>query len=127
MAQDPAGTGMAHEDDASSSAATAQAVVSAAQAVGRQAAADDDGSFDLLQDVELTVTVELGRAHMEIRDILNVGSGTIVELGKLVSEPVDVLVNGTPFAQGEVVVVDDAFAVRITRLLDRNHLVAKSN
>lgn len=123
MAQDAArGTTMPAEDEAETPATTAAQVVSAAQAVARDSGGEPTGGLDALMGVELSVTVELGRTRMEIRDILALGVGGIVELGKLVSEPVDVLVNGTPFAQGEVVVVDDAFAVRITRLLDRSML-----
>ncbi len=79
----------------------------------------DAKNLDILLDVSLKVTVELGRARMKFRDVLNLHSGSIVELAKQTSEPVDILVNGALLATGEVVVVDDHFAVRITKLLNR--------
>jgi len=78
-----------------------------------------DGSLDMLMDVGMKVTVELGRANLKVRDLLNLSSGAIVELEKQAGEPVDILVNGTMMAQAEVVVVDDRFAVRITKMLNR--------
>ena len=71
-------------------------------------------SLDLLLDVPLQVTVELGRARKLVRDILNLAAGSIIELDKLAGEPVDVLVNGKLVARGEVVVVDENFGVRVT-------------
>jgi flagellar motor switch protein FliN/FliY len=77
------------------------------------------GNLDLLLDVNLKVAVELGRSRLKFRDVLNLTNGSVVELTKLTSEPVDILVNGSLLATGEVVVVDDHFAVRITKLLNR--------
>jgi flagellar motor switch protein FliN len=77
------------------------------------------GNLDLLLDVNLKITVELGRAELKFRDVLNLSTGSVVELGRQTSEPVDILVNGALLASGEVVVVDDHFAVRITKLLNR--------
>jgi flagellar motor switch protein FliN len=87
----------------------------------RGAAADGTGggNLDLLLDVNLKVAVELGRSRLKFRDVLNLTNGSVVELTKLTSEPVDILVNGSLLATGEVVVVDDHFAVRITKLLNR--------
>lgn len=79
----------------------------------------DAKNLDMLLDVNLKVTVELGRTRMKFRDVLNLHNGSIVELTKQTSEPVDILVNGALLATGEVVVVDDHFAVRITKLLSR--------
>lgn len=75
-------------------------------------------NIDLLLDVPLELTVELGRTTMSIRNILSLGSGSVVELQKLAGEPVDILVNNRPIATGEVVVVDDNFGVRIADILD---------
>jgi flagellar motor switch protein FliN/FliY len=77
------------------------------------------GNLDMLLDVNLKITVELGRAQLKFRDVLNLSTGSVVELGRQTSEPVDILVNGALLASGEVVVVDDHFAVRITKLLNR--------
>jgi flagellar motor switch protein FliN/FliY len=82
-------------------------------------AAGDNANLDLLMDVDMKLTVELGRARLKFRDVLNLTSGSVVELAKLTSEPVDIMVNGALLATGEVVVVDDHFAVRITKLLNR--------
>lgn len=74
-------------------------------------------SLDLLMDIELPVSVELGRVNMTIRSILGLGPGAVVELDKFSGEPVDLLVNNKKFAEGEVVVVDQNFGVRITALV----------
>ncbi|MHB8078750.1 MAG: flagellar motor switch protein FliN [Candidatus Krumholzibacteriia bacterium] len=88
-------------------------------------AAPDTRNLGMLLDVNLRVTVELGRTRLKIRDILNLATGSVVELGKPASEPVDILVNGALLASGEVVVVDDNFAVRITKLLSRAERLKK--
>ena len=75
------------------------------------------GNLDLLRDVGLRVTVELGRTQLPIRQVLPLGPGSIVELDRLAGEPVDVLVNGVLIARGEVVVVDEKFGVRVTEVL----------
>ena len=67
-------------------------------------------------DVELTVALELGRADVALRDVLSLSRGTVIELDKRAGDPVDVVVNGLVVARGEVVVVDDRFAVRITEV-----------
>ena len=77
------------------------------------------GNLDLLLDVNLKISVELGRTRLKFRDVLNLSAGSVVELGRQTSEPVDIMVNGALLATGEVVVVDDHFAVRITKLLNR--------
>ncbi len=77
-----------------------------------------DSQIDMLMDVELDVTVELGRKIMLVEEILRLGKGSVVELNKLAGEPVDILVNGRKLAEGEVVVVEDHFGVRLTHLLD---------
>ncbi len=77
----------------------------------------DRSNIELLLDVKLPVTVELGRTDIEVRQILEFGPGSIVELGKEVNAPVDLLVNGVLMARGEVVVVEDHFGVRLTSLI----------
>ena len=77
----------------------------------------EPGSIEMLMDIRLPVSVELGRTQSLVCDILDYGPGTVVELNKLAGDPVDVLVNGKLVAQGEVVVIDDHFGVRITVLL----------
>jgi len=83
-------------------------------------------NIDLILDVPLDVEVILGTAMKRIRDILNLAPGAIIELDRLVEEPVQIAVNGTPIARGEVVVVNENFGVRITHIMDPyeriNHL-----
>ncbi len=75
------------------------------------------GSLNHLLDVSVLVTAELGRATMAIGDILKLGLGSVVGLNRTVAEPVDLLVQGVPFARGEVVVIDDRFAIRIKEIV----------
>ncbi len=75
-------------------------------------------TLELLYDLELPLSVELARKEMQIREILNLGEGSIVEFDKLAGEPVDILVNDKKIAEGEVVVIEDRFGVRITGLVD---------
>jgi flagellar motor switch protein FliN/FliY len=76
-----------------------------------------DTNIDLIMDVPLQVTVELGRTRKLIRDVLELAPGSVVELDKLAGEPVDILVNGKLIAKGEVVVIDENFGVRITDII----------
>lgn len=78
----------------------------------------DDDKLDFLKDLQLNVYIELGRTKMEIKDILELERGYVVELEKLASEPVDVFVNNKKIAEGEVVVIDKHFGIRITNLID---------
>lgn len=76
-------------------------------------------NIDLIMDVPLEVTVELGRASRSIKEILDFSPGTIIELNKLSGEPVDVLVNGKLIAKGEVVVIEESFGIRVTEILNK--------
>lgn len=78
----------------------------------------DRKNIGLLLDVPLQITVELGRTTKKIKEILEFGQGSIIELDKLAGEPVDILVNGKSVAKGEVVVIDESFGVRITDIID---------
>lgn len=77
----------------------------------------DKASLEMLLDIGLQVTVELGRTKMNIREVLSLGPGTVVELNRVAGEPVDILINGKPIAKGEVVVIGDMFGVRVTDIL----------
>lgn len=74
-------------------------------------------NIDLIMDVPLEVTVELGRTRKSIQDILEFAPGTIIELNKIAGEPIDVLVNGKYVAKGEVVVIEESFGVRVTEII----------
>lgn len=77
-------------------------------------------NLDILLDVPLKVTVELGRTKKPIKDILDLATGSIIELDKLAGEPVDILVNETLVAKGEVVVIDENFGVRVTDIISKS-------
>src|SRR5262249_14271589 len=74
--------------------------------------------LDSLLDVSVLVTVELGRASLTVNEVLKLGVGSVVELDRLVLEPVDLMVQGVRLARGEVVVVGDRFAIRIKEIAD---------
>ncbi|MFN3740631.1 MAG: flagellar motor switch protein FliN [Thermodesulfovibrionales bacterium] len=73
--------------------------------------------LDFLLDIPLEITVELGRARMLIRDLLQLGQGSILELDKMAGEPLEILVNNRLVARGEVVVVNDKFGIRLTEVI----------
>ena len=74
-------------------------------------------NFDLVRDVELTVKIELGRTRMRLEDVLRLGQGALVELDRHAGDPVDVFVNDRLVARGEVVVLNEKFAVRLTEVV----------
>ena len=87
------------------------------QQLSQPSGSSEPSNIDLLMDVNLPVSIELGRTKMSISDILALGPGSVVELARLAGEPVDVMVNHKLVARGEVVVVDENFGVRITQLI----------
>ena len=90
-----------------------------------QGAADpnQNGNMDLLMGVSLNVSVEIGRTKRKIKDIVDFGQGTVIELNKQAGAPVDIVVNGQLLARGDVVVIDDNFGVRITEIVGVKELV----
>jgi flagellar motor switch protein FliN/FliY len=90
---------------------------SIAETPNEQPQAVNTTNIDLLMDVSLRVTVELGRTRMQLAQILELQHGSVVELERLAGDPVDILVNDCLVARGEVVVVDDKFGVRITEMV----------
>ncbi|PFA67873.1 flagellar motor switch phosphatase FliY [Bacillus sp. AFS015802] len=82
-------------------------------------------NLNMLLDIPLQVTVELGRTNRSVRDILELSSGSIIELDKLAGEPVDILVNSQLMAKGEVVVIDENFGVRITDIVSQSDRIKK--
>jgi len=82
------------------------------------------GDVDMIMDIPVQLSVELGRTRLTIKNILQLGQGSVVELDGLAGEPMDIFVNGYLIAQGEVVVVDDKYGIRITDIItpsDRIH------
>lgn len=84
-----------------------------------------DRNLDLILDIPLKVTVELGRTKMVVTDLLNLGQGSVVELSKLAGEPMEVLVNNKLVARGEAVVVNEKFGVRLTDIISKAERVEK--
>lgn len=78
---------------------------------------DGPQSIDFLLDIPLEITVELGRTRIQIGDLLKLGQGSVVELEKLTNEPVDIYINQKLMGHGEVVVVNDKFAIRLTNII----------
>jgi flagellar motor switch protein FliN/FliY len=76
-----------------------------------------DRNLELIMDIPLRVTVELGRTKMVVRDLLSLGQGSVVELSKLAGEPMEILVNDKLVAKGEAVVVNEKFGVRVTDII----------
>ncbi len=79
--------------------------------------AGEGGDLDLILDIPVTLTVELGRTKIPIKHIMQLAQGSVIELDALAGEPMDVLVNGCLIAQGEVVVVNEKFGIRLTDIV----------
>ena len=103
---------LAAEADANDAAAQASA-----QANADAAGANKDRNLQLILDIPLRVTVELGRTKMPVNELLNLGQGSVIELNKLAGEPMEVLVNDKLIARGEAVVVNEKFGVRLTDII----------
>ena len=106
----------APEGDGGSVRSAAQAVVADAVAAGP--VRTEAGGLALLRDVEMTLTVELGRTSMPVRDLLALAPGSVVELDRAAGAPADLMVNGRLLARGEIVVVDEDYGLRITEIVD---------
>jgi flagellar motor switch protein FliN/FliY len=87
--------------------------------------ATNDAGLGMLMDIPVEVSMEIGKAQMSIRDLLQLNPGSVVELDRLAGEPLDVLVNGTLIAHGEVVVVDDRFGIRLTDVISASERIQK--
>jgi flagellar motor switch protein FliN/FliY len=81
--------------------------------------------LDLLLDVPLDVTVELGRSRMSIQELLGLSPGSVIELDKIAGEPLDIVVNDRLIARGEAVVVNDKFGIRITDIVSKSERIAR--
>jgi flagellar motor switch protein FliN/FliY len=81
------------------------------------------GRLDLILDVTLPVTVELGRARMQIQEVLKLVPGSVIELDKLAGDPVDLYINDRPIAKGEVVIIDESFGIRLTSIVTASERV----
>ncbi|CAG0910176.1 unnamed protein product [Cyprideis torosa] len=79
----------------------------------------------MVLDIPVTLSMELGRTRISIRDLLQLNSGSVVELQRMADEPMDVMVNGTLVAHGEAVVIDDKFGIRLTDVVSPTERVKK--
>jgi flagellar motor switch protein FliN/FliY len=84
-----------------------------------------DVNLDIILDVPVTISMEIGRTRINIRNLLQLNQGSVVELDRFAGEPMDVLVNGTLIAHGEVVVVNDKFGIRLTDVISPSERVKK--
>ncbi len=91
----------------------------------RDSAMDESHGLDILMDIPLEISVELGRTKLVVKEVVDLGVGSIVEIEKAAGEPVDILVNGRLVARGEVVVIEDNFGVRITEILNPRERLAR--
>jgi flagellar motor switch protein FliN/FliY len=91
------------------------------------AGGESSGDLDLILDIPVTLTVELGRTKIPIKHILQLAQGSVIELDALAGEPMDVLVNGCLIAQGEVVVVNEKFGIRLTDIVTPSERMRRLN
>jgi flagellar motor switch protein FliN/FliY len=84
---------------------------------GRSAAGAPGGSLENLLDVSLPVAIEFGRTHLTVQEVLELGNGSVIQLDRMVGEPIDIFVSDRKLAEGEVVVIGEHFGVRITRIV----------
>lgn len=115
---------------AEQTAATPPAAQSAAQSVFKPLAGAAPGTgtdIDLIMDVPVQLTVELGRTRLTIKNLLQLGQGSVVELDGLAGEPMDIFVNGYLIAQGEVVVVEDKYGIRLTDIITPSERINRLN
>jgi len=85
----------------------------------------EDVNLDVILDIPVTISLEIGRTGINIRNLLQLNQGSVVELDRLAGEPLDVLVNGTLIAHGEVVVVNEKFGVRLTDIISTADRIKK--
>ena len=90
-----------------------------------RAVADGDVNLDVILDIPVTIAMEIGRTKINIRNLLQLNQGSVVELDRLAGEPLDVLVNGTLIAHGEVVVVNEKYGIRLTDVISPAERVKK--
>lgn len=84
-----------------------------------------DENLDVILDIPVTISMEIGRTRISIRNLLQLNQGSVVELDRLAGEPMDVLVNGTLIAHGEVVVVNEKFGIRLTDVISAQERIKK--
>ncbi|QYJ85041.1 flagellar motor switch protein FliN [Shewanella mesophila] len=114
-------------------AAMAEQAIEEAQAVELDELADSSkplteeeaAKLDTIMDIPVTISMEVGRSFINIRNLLQLNQGSVVELDRVAGEPLDVMVNGTLIAHGEVVVVNDKFGIRLTDVISQTERIKK--
>ncbi|WP_299005621.1 flagellar motor switch protein FliN [uncultured Shewanella sp.] len=93
---------------------------------GKKTLSDDEAAkLDAIMDIPVTISMEVGRSYISIRNLLQLNQGSVVELDRIAGEPLDVMVNGTLIAHGEVVVVNDKFGIRLTDVISQTERIKK--
>lgn len=95
------------------------------QNLHNQGAAGNETNLDVILDIPVTLSMEIGRTEIPIHNLLQLNQGSVVELDRLAGEPMDVLINGTLIAHGEVVVVNEKFGIRLTDVISPAERVRK--
>ncbi|WP_345798241.1 flagellar motor switch protein FliN [Castellaniella sp. MT123] len=129
-AEDDWAAALAEQTAASQPAAVAPAAQAASAQVFQPLmgqAGDSDSDIDMIMDIPVQLSVELGRTRLTIKNILQLGQGSVVELDGLAGEPMDIFVNGYLIAQGEVVVVDEKYGIRVTDIITPSDRIARLN
>jgi flagellar motor switch protein FliN/FliY len=130
---DPWGAAIAEQAEAEAAALAAQQAQQAASAAvfkdfsGTPSKTETHNDIDFILDIPVQLTVELGRTKIAIKNLLQLAQGSVVELDGMAGEPMDVLVNGCLIAQGEVVVVNDKFGIRLTDIITPSERIRKLN
>ncbi|MDR5875286.1 flagellar motor switch protein FliN [Halomonas sp. CUBES01] len=140
--EDPWAAAMAEQQTAEEEAAAEEAVEAAEETPASEAKAASDDVFrpltqedgaaasrdlEMIMDIPVKLTVELGRTKLTIKQLLELAQGSVIELEGLAGEPMDILINGYLVAQGEVVVIDDKYGIRITEIITPSERIHKLN
>ncbi|WP_372872568.1 flagellar motor switch protein FliN [Shewanella sp.] len=91
----------------------------------KQLTSEEVAKLDTIMDIPVTISMEVGRSFISIRNLLQLNQGSVVELDRVAGEPLDVMVNGTLIAHGEVVVVNDKFGIRLTDVISQTERIKK--
>lgn len=126
-ADDPWGDALSEQADIEAANASAEEISSAAfdELASERGDSKNKVDLDVLMDIPVTLQLEIGRAKVSIRNLLSYTQGSVVEMDRLAGEPLDLLVNGTLIAHGEVVVINDKFGVRLTDVISPQERIKK--
>ena len=125
-AEDDWAAALADQTAATQSTPTQSAAAQVFQPLTSQSS-ESDSDIDMIMDIPVQLSVELGRTRLTIKNILQLGQGSVVELDGLAGEPMDIYVNGYLIAQGEVVVVEEKYGIRVTDIITPSDRIARLN